>query len=123
MSADNHSPDVQFPTDAASLSHIGKGRCTSLEFTNTKFNVNNSHTTNIVSGRNNNDGEHCLAMSSLVLHKQSTAGFSLFAAYLPPGGNLLIQQRYFTKTPCTQYALWDHVTSGNGRIQVKVPPT
>ena len=99
----NYSPVTHFPPDSESLSHIGTGCCNSLQCTNTKFNVNNSHTTNIVFGRNNNIDYHCLAMSCLGLHTQPTAGFSLFAAFLPPGGNLLMQRRYFTKAPCKQY--------------------
>jgi len=101
----NYSPVIHFPPDAESLSHIGTVCCNSLQCTNTKFNVNNSHTTNIVSRRTNNNDYHCLAMSSLGLHTQPTAGVSLFTAYLPPGGNLLMQRRYFTKAPCKQYAL------------------
>lgn len=103
----NYSPVIHFPPDAESLSHIGTGCCTSLQCTNTKFNANNSHTTNIVSRRNNNNNndDHCFAISCPGLHKQPTAGVSLFAAYLPPGGNLLMQRRYFTKAPCKQYTL------------------
>lgn len=101
----NYSPVIHFSPDAESLSHIGTVCCNSLQCTNTKFNVNNSHTTNIVTRRNNNNDYHCLAMSCLGLHTQPTAGVSLFAAYLPPGGNLLMQRRYFTKDPCKQYAL------------------
>jgi len=101
----NYSPVIHFSPDAESLSHIGTVCCNSLQCTNTKFTVNNSHTTNIVSRRNNNNDYHCLAMSFLGLHTQPTASVSLFAAYLPPGGNLLMQRRYFTKAPCKQYAL------------------
>ena len=119
----NYSPVIHFPPDAESLSHIGTACCNSLQCTNTKFNVNNSHTTNIVSRRNNNNDYHCLAMSCLGLHTQPTAGVSLFAAYLPPGGNLLMQRRYFTKAPCKQYALEDHVTSSDACVRAKVRTT
>ena len=123
LGTSHYSPVIHFPPDAESLSHIGTVCCNSLQCTNTKFNVNNSHTTNIVSRRNNNNDYHCLTMSCLGLHTQPTAGVSLFAAYLPPGGNLLMQQRYFTKAPCKQYALQDHVTSNDACIQAKVRTT